>query len=226
MGRRSRRLTRSRGALQGGTGCATPLTTLTPPPRMTTSAATWRLPIATWRKKLSTMSPAQIQLSSTVRGRRRLRTMDMDKRRLCVRGPRSRIVITFLESRGMQDRCPQVLRKVLQHLPLPSREAELPLRAQEDLRVGDEDSSKEGQEVQLHQGLQGAAQGNLRPMREEVHPAPLWHAGALDMHLQTSRAVQGRGQGVLLQGRESSCRRGVRYEVRYFVFVILMIIFM
>merc|ERR1719186_2186690 len=27
----------------------------------------------------------------------------------------------------MQDRCPQVLRKVLQHLPLPSREAELPL---------------------------------------------------------------------------------------------------
>ena len=45
------------------------------------------------------------------------------------------------------------------------------------------------------------------------------------MHLQTSGAVQGRGQGVLLQGGESCCGRGVRYEVRYFVFVILMIIF-
>merc|ERR1712183_705547 len=67
-------------------------------------------------------------------------------------------------SRGVQDRCPQVLRKVFQHLPLPSREAELPLRAQEDLRVGDEDSPKESQEVQLHQGLQGAAQGDLRPV--------------------------------------------------------------
>merc|ERR1712183_281891 len=95
--RRSRRLTRSRGALQGRTGCATPLTTLTPPPRMTTSAATWRLPIATWRKIRSTMSPAPIQSSSTARGRRRQRTTDMDKRSLCVRGPPSRIAITFLE---------------------------------------------------------------------------------------------------------------------------------
>ena len=57
-------------------------------------------------------------------------------------------------------------------------------------------------------------------MREEIHPARLRHAGASDLHLQTSGAVQGRGQGVLLQGGESCCGRGVRYEVRYFVFVI------
>merc|ERR1712183_1129836 len=49
--RPSRRLTRSRDALQGRTGCATPLLTSTPQPRMITSAATWRLPIVTWRKK-------------------------------------------------------------------------------------------------------------------------------------------------------------------------------
>merc|ERR1712096_85915 len=61
------------------------------------SAVIWRLLIATWRKKRSTMSPAPIQLSSTARGRRQQRTTDMDKRRLCVRGPRSRIAITILE---------------------------------------------------------------------------------------------------------------------------------
>merc|ERR1712183_612039 len=38
-----------------------------------------------------------VQFSSTVRGRRRQRTTDMDKRSLCGRGPRSRIAITFLE---------------------------------------------------------------------------------------------------------------------------------
>merc|ERR1712096_343387 len=43
------------------------------------------------------MSPAPIQWSSTARGRRQQRTTDMDKRRLCVRGPRSRIAITILE---------------------------------------------------------------------------------------------------------------------------------
>merc|ERR1712096_186750 len=37
------------------------------------------LPIATWREKRSTMSPAPIQSSSTARGRRRQRTTDMDK---------------------------------------------------------------------------------------------------------------------------------------------------
>merc|ERR1712096_180940 len=47
--RRSRRRTRFRGASQGRTGCATPPTTLTLPPRMTTSAATWRRPTATWK---------------------------------------------------------------------------------------------------------------------------------------------------------------------------------
>ena len=45
-------------------------------------------------------------------------------------------------SGGVQDRCPQVLREVLQYLPLI--EAELSLRAQEDLGVGDEDSPQQG----------------------------------------------------------------------------------
>merc|ERR1712183_888908 len=97
----------------------------------------------------------------------------MGRKRLYVRELPSKIATTFPERSKLrvQNRCPQVLREVLQHLPLPRREAELPLRAQEDLRVRDEDSPQESQEVQLHQGLQGAAQGDLRPVREEVHPA-------------------------------------------------------
>merc|ERR1711982_311238 len=78
----------------------------------------------------------------------------------------------------------QVLREVLQHFPLPSRGAELPLRAEEDVRAGDEDSPQESQEVQLHQGLQGAAQGDLRPVREENHPAIVRHPGEAGMHLR------------------------------------------
>merc|ERR1712096_556356 len=79
------------------------------------------------------MSPAPIQSSSTARGRRQQRTTDMDKRRLCVRGPRSRIVITFLErskSRYARPMSTGTVKGSPTSSP-PSREAELPLRAQE-----------------------------------------------------------------------------------------------
>merc|ERR1719508_742229 len=120
---------------------------------MTTSAATWRLPIATCRKKRSN----DVTCTNTVRVQ--LQEGEDDKERRiwtkggCVHEDPKAGLLQYSQkdpSRGVQDRCPQILRKILQHLPHPSREAELPLRAQEDLRVGDEDSSKEGQEVQLH----------------------------------------------------------------------------
>merc|ERR1712096_78725 len=74
--RRLRRRTRFRGASQGRTGCATPPTTLTLPPRM---------------------SPARIPSSSTAKGRKPPRTMATDRKRSCAQGLPSRIVTTFLE---------------------------------------------------------------------------------------------------------------------------------
>merc|ERR1712096_317221 len=91
------RRTRFRDASHGRTECATPPTTLTPPPRMTTSAATWRRPTATWKRRPSMMSPARIPWSSTARGRRPPRTMATDRKRSCALGLPSRIVTTFLE---------------------------------------------------------------------------------------------------------------------------------
>merc|ERR1719318_1680026 len=86
-----RRLTRSRGASQGRTGSATPPTRLTPPLRMITSAVTWRLQTASWKRRSSTMLPAPTPWSSTARGRRRPRTMVMVRRRLSARGHLSKI---------------------------------------------------------------------------------------------------------------------------------------
>merc|ERR1712130_643813 len=47
----------------------------------------------------------------------------------------------------------------------------------------DEDSSQESQEVQLHQGLQGAAEGDLRPMREEVSETGLRDAAEVGVRV-------------------------------------------
>merc|ERR1712179_120569 len=69
--------------------------------------------------------------------------------------------------------------------------AELPFRAKENLRTGNEDSPQEGEEVQLHQGLQGAAQGDLRPVREEDHPTCLREAGKIGLSLRAGGNMQG-----------------------------------
>merc|ERR1712183_979386 len=58
-------------------------------------------------------------------------------------------------------------------------------------RVRDEDSSQVSQEVQLHQGLQGAAQGDLRPVREEVHSAVVRHGREAHMQVRPQGAVPG-----------------------------------
>merc|ERR1712058_5633 len=95
-----------------------------------------------------------------------------------------------------------ILREVLQHLPLPCRRAKLSFRTKEDMRARDEDSSQEGQEVQLYQGLQGAAKGDLRPMREEVSQACLRDAAEIGVRVYAQGGVQRRGQAVLSQGGE------------------------
>merc|ERR1711942_371435 len=107
----------------------------------------------------------------------------------------------------MQNRCAQVLREVFQHLPLPCRGAKLSFRTKEDLRARDEDSSQEGQEVQLYQGLQGAAKGDLRPMREKVSQTGLRNAAEIGVCVYAQGGVQRRGQAVLSQGREGRVGR-------------------
>merc|ERR1719318_1720932 len=64
---------------------------------MTISAATWRHPTASWRRKSSTTSPALTLSSSTARGRRPPRTMAMAGRRLSVPGHPSRTATTSQE---------------------------------------------------------------------------------------------------------------------------------
>merc|ERR1712096_157010 len=61
-------------------------------------------------------------------------------------------------------------------------------------------TSPESQKVQLHQGLQGAAQGDLRPVRKEVNSAFVRHGGEAHLQVHSQGAVPGRGQAVLLQG--------------------------
>merc|ERR1712179_386845 len=104
-----------------------------------------------------------------------------------------------------------VLREVLQHIPIPSRGAELPFRAQKDLRARDEDSSQEGQEVQLHQGLQGAAQGNLRPVWEENYPALMRHPGEVGLYLRACRDLSG-GEDIVLVDERSTAEPSIVNE--------------
>merc|ERR1719348_870635 len=75
------------------------------------------------------------------------------------------------------------------------------------------------EEVQLHQGLQGAAEGDLRPMREEIPQTGLRDAGEVGVRVQAQGGMQGRGQAVLPQGGEGCAGRSLRYEVRYFILV-------
>merc|ERR1712096_185028 len=104
--RRLRRRTRFRGASQGRTGCATPPTTLTLPPRMTTSAATWRRPTATWKRRPSMMYLHEYRRVQLQKGE--------NHQERWLRTERGRV-----------------------H---KDSQAGLSLRAQEDLRDGDEDS--------------------------------------------------------------------------------------
>merc|ERR1711972_1057605 len=101
---------------------------------------------------------------------------------------------------GVQAQGEQVLREVHERVPLPRREAELPQRAHEEVRAGDQEQTQEGQEIQLREGVQARQKAGVRRLGEKEAPPCVRQGPEERVQLQARGDVRGRRKEVLLQG--------------------------
>merc|ERR1711915_533076 len=103
----------------------------------------------------------------------------------------------------------QVLRKVHQRVPLPRGEAELPHRADEEVRAGVAHPPQEGQEVPVQQGVQAGDKAGVREPRGQEAAPRVRQDPEEHLQLQARGDMQGGREEVLLQGGEEGLGEGV-----------------